>query len=99
MYSSRVYKRTLTSPLVPMSQGTYKKINLSNNSIHQEGIKAICDVLKPPPRTQFGLEEIDFSNNYAGVDGAIACGELLKSNRTLRKVINSPSSSVCFAEP
>mmetsp|Transcript_12306 Transcript_12306/g.24365 ORF Transcript_12306/g.24365 Transcript_12306/m.24365 type:complete len:242 (+) Transcript_12306:260-985(+) len=67
-------------------QGTYKKINLSNNSIHQEGIVAICNALSPPPKTLFSLEEIDFSNNYAGPVGAKAIGDMMAKNRVMRKV-------------
>uniref|UniRef100_A0A6U4N9D1 Uncharacterized protein n=1 Tax=Hemiselmis andersenii TaxID=464988 RepID=A0A6U4N9D1_HEMAN len=67
-------------------QGTYKKINLANNSIHREGIEAICKALTPPPKTLFSLEEIDFSNNYAGPEGAKAIAQMMSMNRVLRSV-------------
>mmetsp|Transcript_33023 Transcript_33023/g.83333 ORF Transcript_33023/g.83333 Transcript_33023/m.83333 type:complete len:242 (-) Transcript_33023:163-888(-) len=67
-------------------QGTFKKINLANNSIHKDGIIAICEALKPPQKVHFSLEEIDLSNNYAGPEGAKAVGMMMKGNRVLRKV-------------
>ena len=42
-------------------QGTFKKINLSFNAIHAEGVEAICKALTPPPRTEFCLEELDLT--------------------------------------
>jgi len=68
------------------TKGSYKSLNLANNSIHAEGMKAIAEVLTPEPKTHYSLEKLDLSNNCAGADGADAISRMMGKNRTLRAI-------------
>ena len=68
--------------------GTLVKLNLSNNNIHERGIALIMSAVdaQGDVRTLFCLEDINFSNNFAGPNGAESVASVMRGNRILKKI-------------
>ncbi|EKX33264.1 hypothetical protein GUITHDRAFT_120579 [Guillardia theta CCMP2712] len=67
--------------------GTIVKLNLANNNLHAEGIRALCEALTSSnPRISFSLEELGLANNAAGPEGAVELAKVISSNRIIRRL-------------
>ncbi|KAL2492572.1 Protein NLRC3 [Abeliophyllum distichum] len=72
--------RHQSPPLVLAVSRRRETLNLSKNSIGDEGVKCLCDILV----NNSGIERLQLNSSAFGDEGAKAIAEMLKKNSSLR---------------